>query len=430
MIDLKIVEDLKNKLNSVKLYGCDNVKCGDVLYYPLILRKSLIITWLEYLKLLFRIIIALLYTSYNITSIGKPNSIFLISRTTKRKDLALNFFKAISFLQNRLDCIHSNKKRIICFSSFSYIPYLILWEKSLKKVIPDFKLRLFIIKSLFEIFIDYNYIMNQIKRLNIKVTNLITLCDVHATDSFFVQKFNSENIRTITLQHGTYSSQINNWVFRGSHSKVCFYIGQFTVDEAQKVINIDDKTIMKVGPMSYINYITYNKPNVLYNKKIGLILDGEIIRKDNIAMLTFIEKFCKKHKLQVIAKFHPTSNVQTYKEYLDSNTFREVYSNDISLLDFFKKVDVVIVGISTVFMESLLSWKPTFIYYNKNQIFNYYKNVTNKVKFETEEQLEKLLEHIKTPEFIGELEYLRNYMCASGDIKENYKKAFNQLGIY
>lgn len=422
----ELVEKYRKKLNDVHLKGCENVLCGDVAYYTLWPKPPTKEPFIKIVWHLLRIFNMTFFSKYEFRINGNnPNVLCLFSSSYgERADLKRNFLKATNLIPERVDMLYSAKRSFLGFGFIKHLFKIISWNKQLKKLMPELSLRFLIIRAIYKAFIDYELFKEYEKKHNLTISKLVSNCDVHAVDSFFTQKFNAKNLLTVTFQHGAICSSYNKWALEGIKSKYFICHNQFTVDEAK--MTSFNKMIIPAGVLSYIDCSESNPRSKLKIKNIGIFLDGEILRENNIKQILFITKYFKNTDYNLLFKFHPVSNIESYKDILPEKS--EIYGKEISIVDFSKKIDLAIVCNSTVMIELLYDWIPVFNIHFDNQEADVFKN-SKYFRFRNEEELTHILNRIGTESFIEELEQMRNYFCTDGDTKENYIKVFRQIGI-
>ena len=96
-------------------------------------------------------------------------------------------------------------------------------------------------------------------------------------------------------------------------------------------------------------------------------------------------------------------------------------------LDFFREIDAAVVRNTTVMLEASQFGIPSYIIQNPEQVFDIYQNVTE-LKFGTAEEFAALLDRPKE-EIRQDVETARTIFGCPGEIAENYRQAFRELGI-
>ena len=405
-------------INQINFYGLNNIKCGDVLYYPLrsFLSKKSLFSKIKYnIKLLFKLLNSVVKTNYSCKKVIDADKFFLYSDSYGERNDLWNNFNLFTELFNDANIIFPCKSFKISFKRLGAIKLLSVWKKQLIRMKLDRFTKRFIVYQLFLIYVDFFDCLELIvKKDNIK--KVVTLCDVHPLDSLIIQYFNIYNVKTMTLQHGVYSSSINSWVFKGSHSKYLLGYGQFTKIEAVK-LGIDIKKIINIGSLAMIGKDNIEMPQKFFCKRMGLILDGEDgngLHELNRKMIEFAQRYCFKRNMKLYIKFHPASDIKNYKKYIVSNTNVEIYSNDISIFEFMKLIDFAIVRNTTCLIDLLQNWVPTFILNEKKQSVNVYENVSF-FKFSEENELDNYINNINFKNYKKELRYAKSFFCENGD---------------
>lgn len=417
MVDIAVV--IKS-INELYFPGEENIKYGNMLYYPLMSFSEN----KNFLLGIKKLIGALLFDKLDITVYGNPKTVFLFSTSyLHRKDLLESFIKAANLVDNKVLMIPKNKWSLRALTPSDIIS-LMRFNKSLKLVIHRLDLRLFCLGHIWGAVKDYKKLDTYIKERKIQVDNLVSLCDVQPEDCYFTQIFNSNQKKTITMQHGVYTSTVNNWVMKGSLSKYMLVDNQFTIDEG---ICVGYKNKMLVaGPFSCINEEKFRNSNKSIHV-MGVLLDGEPYTEDNICMIKLIYSFCMRQKLKMYVKCHPLSNVDIYMKCINDDKIA-FYGKEISAIEFCKLIDVAIVRNSTVLIETLQMGIPTLIFSTKEQKIDVYSNY-DKLKFCTIDELRKYFVKGQEDMLKQQLFDAQQYFCCSDDVSETYRKAFNQLGI-
>ncbi len=412
------------RLNSMHFRGCDNILMGDVLHYSNVdtsygfFKKMILI--LKLIKKTF------LLPRVEVYSRGELRTICLYAiGANYRDDHEKAFDNVVGLLDDyaaiKFQSLHISLKYI------KYIKFLYFWNKEMKKGIVEFGKRIHILNHMYEVFLRYKYIKNKFPNLFEKAEYLLSFCDVHPMDCFLVQKFNFEQRTTVTLQHGAFSLVIDPWAYSGSKSKYMLMDSPHSVDSA-KSVGYKNNAI-PVGSMHCINNKIIEKPTQFKTDVIGVIMNSNMTPKeDNIGMINIVQEFCKKYKKRILIKYHPNNNPEDYKSIIDSSVVEEC-KRTTTIEEFLNKVDVIVVCDSTVFTTSLFNWIPTILFYRDGFDVNKYLN-SDEVKFSSLVQMENLITRISDDRsFFCLMERYREYYLSKGDIKENYRKAFKEIGM-
>lgn len=425
MSENKKLMKLIDTLNSLNFDGCEGVACGDVLYYHLMDGKKS--CEFPLYKSLLRVIFFVFTYENKYVESGSSDNLLLFSNSYRdRKDLLSNFFKFEKLINNKLVMLPD--KRRFTFDKIKDIYLLFKWNVMLKPIIVNPKIRWLILMRLYQAYSDYKEYDNYIHKKQLQIKNMISFCDVHAIDSFFTQKFNYENKNTVTLQHGTFCSSTNAWAIEASRSHFFFANSQFTLDEAHYTKYRKENKMIPVGLLSAIGEL--QRPFSVVNdiNVIGVLLDGELQKEDNIRTLKTMQEYCRKNNKKLVIKFHPSSNNADYKCYMDECIKYEFVTKDVSIFQFSEVVDITITRNSTTLIEMLQLGRPVLRIYSENQAWDVYKN-SKTLKFETVEELENLLDSRYRDMLQKTCLEMKKYFCGDGDISKNYKRALERLEI-
>lgn len=414
-------QEEKQKLNEIKLIGCEHVLIGDVLHYSGIGQ----IVPLKILKCMLGIIRKILVKKFTCFTSENPNTLCLFSSFVKgRKDHEKAFKDVADLVDNKIVVFPQKFKPT--FHHLKYTRFLIDWNQKLKRIDIDLINRLWYINFIFDAFLIYkDYELEQEKN-KWEIKNLITFCDVHPTDCFFVQKFNNANKTTITLQHGGVAISYDAWAYSGSKSDVFLADSPHTIENA-KTVGYRGK-IIPVGSMHCINDKSVQKPLFFKDDIIGIIMNSPMMPvEDNITMLETVQEYCKKYNKKVYIKYHPLNNRADYTHFVDSTVSTEC-EESTTIKMFFEMIDIAVVCDSTVFTTALFNWIPSLLFFREGFDQEKYLH-TEDIKFKDSEQLRLLIDKIPTKEFEVLMENYRKYFLSPGEVKENYKKALNEIGI-
>lgn len=424
------LKSLKKTLNNIQFEGFENIKCGDMLHYSLLrgITNNDSQGMKASLKFYIKVIKLLITEVYEVESRGNASSLFVFSSAYgARKDLLNNFTLVSNLIKNSV-VIHANPHYKFSLKKFGYIKKIRIWKKLLSKEIKNKSLYYGISFDLIKVYLEYQEIISKID-INI-IKSLVSFCDVHPTESFLTQLFNNMNRCTVTLQHGVYSSEVNEWVFSGSKSKYLLGYGDFTIDEGGRN-PLYHGNILSVGSMSFIGKESIPKPDIFKADKIGLVLDGEDgtgLHELNERFIKFSQNYCRIRNKKLLIKFHPASDIKTYIDVIDNNVVESYYGSDLSIMDFMDKIDVALVRNSTCAIETLHFWIPTYIFNEDSQTIDVYKNV-NDCKFSNEEELDQYITNINNPEMHKKISDLRDYFCVDDNMEKRFTEVLNGLGI-
>lgn len=417
------VQTLIDMINSIQLEKCEDIRCGDMLYY-VVKGKQDRNPFRDLLSSIKAILKIICFDDVKITSRGKPDTVFLFSNSYRgRKDHLQNFKNVCDISENHI--LVEPGEKFLKFHK-GYIFLIHRWSKQMSSCIPNRGLRLYILSGLLKAYSDYEYVQKYIREKNLNIRTLVTFCDVHAIDSYFTQRGNAAGITTVTLQHGVFTAKVNYWPFSGSYSQYFLASNALAVEEA-KLLNYK-KTMMIAGLYSYVNRELPVIEDTGKIKTIGVFLDTEAYRTDNIKTLKVVEEYQKIFGKKIRIKFHPASVKESYENFTNRIEGAECVGNEMNVVEFCKTVDVVIVRNSTTLIEALQFGKPTYIIHNDDQEDDIFANV-DILKFSTAEELHKIIDLQSSEQIHDQLIEARKYFCSEGDITEKYRSIFRKIGI-
>lgn len=410
---------IKERLNRLNLRGCEKILIGDMMHYAKIDEPTFKTVSKQVLYLL-----KYLFFERCEFFVSEEPTILCVFFSVKRKDHEKAYDNVVELLEKKV-VLKPLKKRVV-FSHIKYAPYLLSWNTDLKKQGFLWFERLQYINYLFESFLGYKSYEKEKNKNNWEIDALLTFCDVHIKENFFVQMFNLQGKRTITLQHGAFSLAVDSWAYYGSKSDYFLMDSPHSVDCA-KMVNYSNKAI-PVGSMYCINDPMVEEPISFKNTIIGVVMNSKMApMQDNIEMLKTVQDYCKKRHKKAYIKYHPGNNPEDYKRFLDFDVVKEC-ERTMTISEFLTCVDIIVVNDSTVFSTALLNWIPAFLFFREEYDNKKYLN-SEKVKFNSEEGLDELIEKINSLEFRETITGYRNYYLTPGNISENYKNAFRKIGI-
>lgn len=428
MLTCKYRNEIVNKINNLSLYGCEDIKCGDVLYYTICMEDEHGIFRL--MKKVMILLKSFLFDTNNYELFGSANVLLFFGASSSRRDMYSKFSKLEAVIDNRL-CINpfgKYKLRRHILKNIGGLRIPLRWSTQLKPIIANHIERFRQISILYRAYCDYKSFLDYEKNNNLQITKLITLCDLQATESYFTQMFNKDSKLTISLQHGTYSSVDNPYEFRGIKSKIFLADGHFSQDEA-KIAGISENCkVIPVGLLTSIGVREQERPDKYGNYTIGVALEAESRREDNIKTIEFMAGFCKKYNKKLVLRFHPTSSIDNYNLILEKYGIMDYCSTEISVKDFAKMIDIAITRYSTMLVDLLNLWVPTFLYFLEGQLQNTYRNYTM-LNFGNEQELSDLIENINENTVSELISNSRQYFVCGGDALHNYQEALGRYDI-
>lgn len=249
---------------------------------------------------------------------------------------------------------------------------------------------------------------------------IVTFCDFHPADSLLTQYCVKKNIATASLQHGSYIGAVD--IPQHSFSKYMLCHGT-TTENFFKNNGCHQTEFIKTGMPQLIYKGVKNTLAINNNRVIGLIFSGAEWDKYDIEMLLVARKFCEENpEYNICVKCHPGYGPEKYQNYLENE---EVIVDQITITDFMERCELILVSVSTVFIECLLNMVPVFVY-DKDDIF--YPEAKN-LKFSDEKGLQTLLDKMHNdPEMIAkDMMEIRNLSTETVNVADNYKCFFDKF---
>ncbi len=422
-------EKLQTEINQIQFYNCEEIEMGDVLHYLITGQLLGKCRWKTAIKAYVSMVVRIACSrSYKIESNGTPKTIFLFSNSYRgREDHKRAFLAAAELVDKDYATMVCDKRRLrLC--GLKYFICLIRWNRQLKSVVPQFDKRIAFVSAIFQAYMDYEEMMEACKNFGWEIGNLVVHCDVMPVDCFFVQKFNHIGKTTVTLQHGTYIREKDEWPMKKSKSRYFFAESQYA-EECAKDCGYCGRVIT-VGSPHHIGLDVNKKLELKRIKIIGVFLDGEGTKsqviQDNIKMIQIVQEYSKKNSKNILLKYHPSNHKRYYEKYIDTKVTTvcpaEMMADEVGNM-----ADLAIMSKSTVFLTMLKLWKPVLIYRSKDENLKFY--LKDEISFSDIHTFEKKIQRMSTEEYKQKINQCRDYYLAPGCIEENYKMAFRKIGI-
>lgn len=417
---------LQKKLNEISFRGCRGIGMGDVLYYFIECRMKQEYRLRDILIMFAEMFKKLVFSSYQFAYSGKADTLLLFSNSYRGRYDHLKSFKKVRDLLSDYVFVQPDewKPGKIHYRAF-FLSLCWFWQ--MRKIKEDFATRLFLTWGILHCYTDYESVIRELKKNRIRIRNFITLCDVMEVDCFFTQMLNKRNVKTITLQHGVFSSCGDTWPLAGSKSRYFVCWGQFTIDEGRR-LGMDDRKMAAAGLLSAIGNNAKDLAVPAIAEKIGVLLGTDELYDDNVLTIKIAGEYCRRKNKKMYLRFHPASPKINYAKDLVGIDYEEIQAENV--YDFAEKMDVLIVRISSTFLEMLNAGRLVYMVYNEGQKWDMFQNteIPESVKFSDAEELDRKICSIDR-NYKSDYERLRNYLFKQGDIAGNYQKVFRRLGL-
>lgn len=410
-------------LNQKTFFLLKNIYIGDMLHYPLNEYRRKIYSVKSFLKFFAILIYRTIFQCNEICVEGNGEHIFFLSECDARKDQYDNFNNIFSAVDNYTRIMY--RKRVgIHFELVLIVPLFFVWFCQCNSILKNVRQSLECASYIFIAFINYIEIKSYVCLSKINIKTVTTCNDVSPSGSLIVQFFNNENVLTATLQHGIFSYACNDWMLRGSHSKIYLAANQFTMYEASEIPHRN--IIIPVGMTYSIRKKTIEPPCTYKNDIICVFLDGENWYESNIEMIRFVQEYCIKNNKYMYIKLHPMSYAakDKYMKIADKRVLKKILCDEYSLNELIQYVDIAIVRNSTVLIQMLEYWIPSFIFCSELQSVDVYKNAEEEFRIRKESDLQIKVENILLPEFKDKMNTHRKNFYIE-DAFKNYKKFYS-----
>lgn len=349
------------------------------------------------------------------------------------------FFESIEYLERNTyqqmlrkveECVERKwivrpeKKIRFYLGSIKYWLIFCEWKKKINHVLKNSRLSLYLSLCLLRAYVELEKFKNTIKGISPDV--IVTFCDVLPVDAMIVQWARKNKIKTVTLQHGHFNASDRGWVFGRSKSDFFLLQGKYARDQALKSGH-PEKGLKTVGMMSYIGKSRKEMQALQHDKtSFAVLLNGPGAKEDNPGFVKCADEIAEKYGLQYIIRVHPALRREEYEVFFSSDYCCGESKQSESIEQLVSKTQFVLVGNSTMFIETLYVGGVVFRYLGYSQdIYDgigwcafrdatefgtiYDKCVLNStyLKEKVNESLEQL--------------------CAPGDIAHNYTMAFEEI---
>lgn len=411
------------ELNNISLKGYENVNVGDVLYYSILSSFGIWQGLKHIICLFFKEVCKI---TYNIEKKGDGKTLCLFSSSYRdRKDQHDAFMNATRIIEDQVSVRAEIPKWY--FGGIRYLKMLPGWNRGLKKVEPEFGARMFYLRTLYRVYVDYNYIQKKLDSMCVKPNYLLSYCDVMPVDSFFVQKYQDRGCKTITLQHGMFGLTSIPWQLRGAKSDYFLAMCRQNAEDLEN-IGFLGKVIVVGNPHQF------DRPEIIcsgsyHTNVVGLFMNNDYddeMEQQNREMLLTVQEYCRSYGRKLMIKYHPANNLESYERLLDKNVVGGIFHNDINVACFLEKIDVAVSGYSTTFLSALASDKPSLIFCKDGKTC-LYRN-TEVVRFCSVEELHIIMDRIEK-DYLNVMRELNSYFNVKGKISDNYKKAYQLIGV-
>ena len=410
---------LRNRLNDIVFKELEGYKVGTILTVPLFSIDSEDNSNINLLKYMIKLCFLWDYKK----DVDKQQIVYFKSVDYVN---ALNYQKMFSAMIEAVGAgmqIDAIKRIHIGENFFKYMALYETWKRTIFEVNKNREKATFLALHLIRAYIELEKFKRLIKDVEEHI--VVTFCDVHPVDAIITQYVNLNGGITVTLQHGHFNAMDRGWVFNQSKSKYFLLHGEYAKQEALQSDHYEEG-LVSVGMMNFIGVERKDFSIDLSNRNFALILNGPGAKEDNEGFIMCANEFARAHNMKYIVRAHPAVPAEMYEAIIDKNYMFEVSRKDESIKNLFDRVQFVMVGNSTVFIEALYLGKLTFRYAGISQ--DIYEKV-NWCRFCNIVELSEVYESS-----ISDLDLLKEkvsdtiaQLCQDGNIGKNYKEFFERI---
>ena len=316
---------------------------------------------------------------------------------------------------NKCDKLEWRKKKLFSLRrSISIINRLYKWNATLGYL--NLTNRITALEILVEISDVEDELDNKVEMENYNL--VFCYFDAEPFQNFMIQYARRHGCVTATLQHGIMLAARKNAEdnpdfagieFKSFVSNFFLIWNDFTKNEALKS-GINKDQIKVLGPLKCLDV-----PRPTFNvqaKTIGVILDGEFEKDNNIPLISITQNWAKLNGWKCLFRYHPHFKGTEYQRDIDNN-ISAVCKKEDPLYQFIAQISFCVVANSTVLFELEYFGIPT-IRYSCNNIYDKFRDYDS-------------------PSFTNVLELSDSYAAIKEcvyenkiDIKTNYKNFFKE----
>ncbi len=429
---------LINELNRVDLPGFEDILVGDVLHYPINsmqeqlkggILKRIIKGFYWYYKILYRLSNEFIISYHPEES---SSALFLFSSSYAGRDDLKKEYKTLTSLFPGSTRIEAQKCKVRWrLGKLIHLKTVLGWGRIIKKdnICDSIFERIYILRALSEVFSDYIDAKNSLGDDLLNYNVLVSWCDIHPVDSFFVQMFNKANKLTIDLMHGSISMGHNAWSVKGVKSQ-CFIADSLYTRDILSNNGYNGKIFVCGYPNAIGNDSTDNIKDTSKfvntgRKNIGVIFSAASLHEDNISLCKCLQGL-KKNGYSFFAKLHPTEKKEDYD--IDViELFDEIYEREITSIEFLKERGAAIIMPSTVIFQAISLGIPFIICKDSRGFCDEY-GMPETIISEMGEIETKVIDMLDG-KYNEQYTSMRTYYTAPGNVRDNYITIFNSLGI-
>lgn len=259
-----------------------------------------------------------------------------------------------------------------------------------------------------------------------KIRSIVTLADVHLIDYLVTAYCNMNAIKTVTLQHGFFP--IGDPFYRYSESRYFLTYGEYTKQIANRTKQ-GNGNFIAVGMPEYIGENIIAKRENRERKNFLVLLNGSSPEEhdNNCNMLKICTEFAKTNHSIFGVLPHPDNRKIYLKEYQkimsEWGKFVGIEAGVSELLD---NYNFCVANATTMFLKAIHELIPVLLYSKKGDV-PFYKYKIRKLHFSNYLEFKSSTAYLLEHNIENVLIELREYLCGSGDIAQNYLNVYAEL---
>ena len=256
-----------------------------------------------------------------------------------------------------------------------------------------------------------------------RVRSIVTLADVHLNDYLVTAYCNGRGIKTVTLQHGFFPA--DDMFFRYSESDYFLTYSEYTKQLAE-THKKRRGVFVAVGMPDYIGQSIITRDGkaqenflVLLN---GATDDGQ---RGNRKMLKICMEYAERNHCFFDVKVHPGK--KSLKEYQKIVSKRGKFvASKSNVAELFEQYDFCVANVTTMALKAVYMLTPVLLLKEKNEK-SFFGLDDSRLNFSNYAEMEQAVSYIKEDGIEKELVKIREFLCGSTDVSQNYQKFLEKL---
>lgn len=353
------------------------------------------------------------------------NSKLLFFISSNNRENVNKTFEEIRKLENGDIIAITTKGRHLDLKIGLYLLFFLIpvWIRQTKKYVNSLNEQFWLLNILIQIYrVDLRFRCIDLKKYNL----LTTYYDSLEPESYIIQLFKHQNIKTASLQHGQFVGKCDETFIdcgvelRTFKSDYLLCWNKYTYDEAVKSGISPDKLII-VGIWSYIN-----KQRKFCNKNqngiFGVVIGHPAFEEENLKLIEAANNLSEKYGISYYLKLHPFYKEEYFSSQVN-NHYKGNIKKGISMLDYANQVDFTLIGSTSVFVELIYVGHDIYRF-SSGEANDKYKNVKIGKIFNSPDNLIDVFEKERNNDYTDQL---FDYLCTVSDVTTAYKNFFEKF---